>query len=397
MPRVLRIINRFNLGGPTYNAAYLTKYLPGEFETLLVGGMKDDSEGSSLHILNKLGLEPVILDEMRREINLRQDWLAYNKIKQLIKTFKPDIVHTHASKPGALGRMAAAQLGVPVIIHTFHGHSFHSYFNSLTTGFYQQVERYLASKSTCIIALSDQQKNELANDHRICPMEKVKIVPLGFDLMRFQQHVSEKRLAFRRQYKLEDGEIALGIIGRLVPIKNHDLFLRAMTILKHRTRRNFRAFVVGDGEEKERLFALCSDLGLDYSETANDRATITFTSWIKDIDQVNAGMDIICLTSKNEGTPVSLIEAQASNKPIVSTRVGGIENVVLSGNTALLSETNNHVTLANNLLRLIEDDELRQEFGANGWDFVKEKFHYQRLANDTAELYNELLNRYEKN
>src|SRR5690606_40360656 len=106
-------------------------------------------------------------------------------------------------------------------------------------------------------------------------------------------------------------------------------FRRVLFRSKHRTRRNFRAFVVGDGEEKERLFALCSDLGLDYSETANDRATITFTSWIKDIDQVNAGMDIICLTSKNEGTPVSLIEAQASNKPIVSTRVGGIENVVL--------------------------------------------------------------------
>lgn len=391
MPRVLRIVNRFNLGGPTYNAAYLTKFLPSEFETLLVGGMKDDSEGSSLHILNELNLEPVILDEMRREINLGQDRLAYNKIKALIKSFKPDIVHTHASKPGALGRLAAHQLGVPVIVHTFHGHSFHSYFNPLTTAFYRRVERYLAARSSCIIALSEQQKNELVYQYRICPESKVRIVPLGFDLEKFQFDIVQKRINFRRDYLLEPDVIAIGIIGRLVPIKNHELFLRAMAIVRHRTKKNVRAFVVGDGEQKSQLLQLCADLDLDYSEKPTPSAMITFTSWINDIDCVNAGMDIICLTSKNEGTPVSLIEAQAANKPIVSTRVGGIENIVQSGRTALLSETNNHVTLANNLLRLIEDDTLRKDFGADGWSFVKEKFHFQRLAKDTANLYNELL------
>lgn len=391
MPRVLRIINRFNLGGPTYNAAYLSKYLPPEFETLLVGGMKDDSEGSSLHILNQLGLEPVILDEMRRVVNLPQDRLAYQKIKELIRTFKPDIVHTHASKPGALGRMAAAQMGVPVIIHTFHGHSFHSYFNAFTTSFYRRIERYLASRSSCIIALSEQQKDELVNQHRICKAEKVRIVPLGFDLDRFQMDITEKRKAFRRAFHITDDEIAIGIIGRLVPVKNHDLFLKAMAILKHRTQKKIRAFIVGDGQEKSRIMNLCTELGLSYSETVDARATVTFTSWLKDIDHVNAGMDIVCLTSKNEGTPVSLIEAQASNKPIVSTNVGGIENIVISGRTALLSETNNHVTLANNLLRLIEDDELRQTFGSDGWAFVRDKFHYQRLAEDTANLYKELM------
>lgn len=392
MPRVLRIINRFNLGGPTYNAAYLTKFLPGDFETLLVGGMKEDSEGSSLHILNKLNLEPVIIDEMRREVNLKQDLLAFNKIKQLIKSFKPDIVHTHASKPGALGRFAAAQLGVPVIIHTFHGHSFHSYFNPVTTSFYQQVERYLAAKSNCIIALSEQQKKELVYDHRICEADKVKIIQLGFDLQRFQENSLTKRAEFRSKYHVADDEIAIGIIGRLVPVKNHDLFLKAMAILKHRTHKKIRAFVVGDGEEKQRLINLCKELNLGYTEVPHSSAFIHFTSWIKDIDLVNAGVDIVCLTSKNEGTPVSLIEAQAANKPIVTTKVGGIENVVIAGSTALLSETNNHVTLANNLLRLIEDDELRKEFGAEGWNFVKEKFHYQRLATETANLYYELLN-----
>lgn len=391
MPRVLRIVNRFNLGGPTYNAAYLTKFLPSEFETLLVGGMKDESEGSSLHILNELDLEPVILDEMRREVNLGQDRLAYNKIKALIKKFKPDIVHTHASKPGALGRLAAHNLGVPVIVHTFHGHSFHSYFNPLTTSFYRRIERHLAARSSCIIALSNQQKDELVHQYKICPESKVRIIPLGFDLEKFQFDISQKRIDFRRTYMLEPHEIAIGIIGRLVPIKNHELFLRAMAIVRHRTNKKVRAFVVGDGEQKRHLLELCKILNLDYSEGPSRATMITFTSWINDIDCVNAGMDIICLTSKNEGTPVSLIEAQAANKPIVSTRVGGIENIVQSGRTALLSETNNHVTLANNLLRLIEDDTLRESFGADGWSFVKEKFHFQRLAKDTANLYNDLL------
>jgi glycosyltransferase involved in cell wall biosynthesis len=392
MPKVLRIINRFNLGGPTYNAAYLTRYLPSDFETLLVGGMKDESEGSSMHIVNQLGLEPVILNEMRREVNPAQDRLAFEKIKQLIRSFKPDIVHTHASKPGALGRLAAAQLGVKVVIHTFHGHSFHSYFNPLTTSFYRGIERYLASKSNCIIALSEKQKHELVNVHKICPPEKVRIVPLGFDLNRFQEEIAGKRERFRKEYQLEPDEIAIGIIGRLVPVKNHDLFLRAMSILKHRSRKKIRAFVVGDGEERAHLMEMCKQLGLDTEKTSGDRCRVTFTSWIKDIDYVNAGVDIVCLTSKNEGTPVSLIEAQAANKPIVTTRVGGIENIVISGKTALLSETNNHVTLANNLLRLIEDDELRREFGSEGWEFVRQKFHYERLAKDTADLYYELLN-----
>jgi glycosyltransferase involved in cell wall biosynthesis len=392
MPRVLRIINRFNLGGPTYNAAYLTKYLPPEFETLLVGGLKDESEESSMHILNQLNLKPIILDEMRREVNLFDDRLAYQKIKTIIKEFKPDIVHTHASKPGALGRLAAHELKVPVIVHTFHGHSFHSYFNPLKTAFYRKIERHLATKSNAIIALSEKQKSELVDEHKICEADKVVIVPLGFDLMRFQSEIESKRNIFRKQYHLADQDIAIGIIGRLVPIKNHDLFLRAIKILKYRSKNNIRAFVVGDGEEKQRLMDLCAYIDLSFSEKPEDRATVTFTSWIKDIDYVNAGVDIVCLTSKNEGTPVSLIEAQAANKPIVSTKVGGIENIVVPGQTALLSETNNHVTLANNLLRLVEDQKLRAEFGSDGWSFVKQKFHYERLVNDMSQLYTRLLN-----
>ena len=152
--KVLRIINRFNLGGPTYNAAYLTKYLGDEFETLLIGGEKYEEEESSEFILQQLGIKPLIIPEMQRSINRRNDTIAYRKIKKIIKEFEPDIVHTHASKAGTLGRLAAKKMNVPVIVHTFHGHVFHSYFGKTKTTFYKNIERYLARRSNKIIAIN---------------------------------------------------------------------------------------------------------------------------------------------------------------------------------------------------------------------------------------------------
>jgi glycosyltransferase involved in cell wall biosynthesis len=391
MPRILRIINRFNLGGPTYNAAYLTKYLPPEYETMLLGGMKDETEDSSQFIVENLGITPTVLPEMHREINIFNDAAAYYKIKKIIAEFKPDIVHTHASKPGALGRWAAHQMGVPVIIHTFHGHVFHSYFNPAKTKFYKSLERKLAKVSTRIIAISEKQKEELSIDHEICPAEKIEVIPLGFDLNRFQDGIAKKREVFREEFSLAEEDIAVSIVGRLVPIKNHELFLDSMKWVKERINRKIKGFIVGDGESRTHLENYCAEIGLTYSSDSEDDLDIYFTSWVKNVDFVNSGSDIIALTSKNEGTPVSLIEAQAGNRAIVSTRVGGIEDVVIPDKTALLSDPNNKEAFQQNLLKLASDDDLRRELGERGWSFVKDKFHYERLARDVAALYERLL------
>ena len=328
--KILRIINRFNLGGPTYNAAYLTKYLEPEFETLLVGGAKYEEEESSEFILEKLEINSIVIPEMKRRINIKDDHKAYQQLKKIIKEFKPDIVHTHASKAGTLGRLAAFQCNVPIIVHTFHGHVFHSYFGKIKTTFYKNIERFLAKKSTKIIAISEIQKEELSQQHKICKADKITVIPLGFDLDRFQENKEDKRKSFRDNYFIKEDEIAIGIIGRLVPIKNHQLFINAIYEVKKRTSKKIRAFIIGDGEEKNQLISLLKRIELDYVEWNNDKfsATVTFTSWIKEIDWANAGLDIIALTSLNEGTPVSLIEAQASNKPIVTTNVGGVENKI---------------------------------------------------------------------
>jgi glycosyltransferase involved in cell wall biosynthesis len=396
MPKILRIANRFNLGGPTYNVAYLTKYISPEFETLLVGGEKDDTEEGSEHILEDLGIKPLIIPEMKREIDVKEDRAAYLKLKSIIKEFKPDIVHTHASKAGTLGRLAAFSMNVQVVVHTFHGHVFHSYFGKLKTEFYKNVERYLALRSSKIIAISEKQKEELALIHKICPSKKIEVVPLGFDLNKFNENKEENRKKFRTKYKVADDELVISIIGRIVPVKNHELFLKAIKNVKDKTSKKIRAFVVGDGEDRQKTENFAIGLGLDIADWPQEEkiATVTFTSWIKNVELVTAGSDIIAMTSLNEGTPVSLIEAQAAGKPIVTTNVGGIENITIPGVTALLSERNDITKLSENLLKLVEDDTLRETMSKKGWGYVREKYHYTRLTKDMENLYLSLLSKH---
>ncbi|HLP49778.1 MAG TPA: glycosyltransferase [Chitinophagales bacterium] len=391
-PRVLRIINRLNLGGPTFNAAYLSKYLEPEFETLLVSGMKDDAEESSEFIVKNLDLHPVYIPEMYRELHPFRDFKSYNKLRKLMEEYKPDIVHTHAAKAGAVGRLAASHSGVKVIIHTFHGHVFHSYFSPAKTRMFLEIERYLAKRTTKIVTLSEIQKHELTETYKVAPADKFEIVPLGFDLTKFETNKEEKRAQFRKQYNLDDDEIAIGIVGRLVPIKNHALFLKALKIVADKTTKKIRAFIIGDGETRAQVELQATQLGLKFNNAdLQEKNILTFTSWIKEIDVSNAGLDIIALTSNNEGTPVSLIEAQASGKPIVSTNVGGIENIVINGQTALLSPIGDDRAFANNLLKLVEEPNLRYTLAVQGSDFVRNKFSYKRLCADMARLYQSLL------
>ena len=392
-PRILRIINRLNLGGPTYNAAYLTKYMEPQYETLLVSGMKEESEESSEYIVENLGIKPVYMPDMYRELNPFKDYKSYYRLRKLIDDYKPDVVHTHAAKAGAVGRLAAIHSGVKVIVHTFHGHVFHSYFNPAKTRMFIEIERYLAKRTTAIITLSDIQKSELVDTFKIAPAHKFEIIPLGFDLRRFEEGKEEKRKRFRAMYNIADDEIAIGIVGRLAPVKNHPLFLNAIKQVAEQTQQKLRVFIIGDGEERPKLEAMAHSLQLNYTATKGQKALLTFTSWIKDIDVSNAGMDIIVLSSDNEGTPVSLIEAQASAKPIVSTNVGGIENVVLTNETALLSERGNAQQLAQNILALTENAQRRLAMAQKGSDHVREKFSYTRLCSDMIQLYDRLLMR----
>jgi len=384
MPKVLRIINRFNIGGPTYNATFLSRFLDDEYETLLIGGLPEKEEADSLHIIEEYGLSPMLISEMQRVPSFKSDKAAYKKIKQIIEEFKPDIVHTHAAKAGALGRKAAKACGVPVIVHTFHGHVFHSYFGKVKTNIFKFIERRLAKKSDGIIAISDMQKKELSQIHKICPADKIKVIPLGFDLDKFQEETS-KRDVVREKYNVKEEEIAIAIIGRLAPIKNHGLFLSIIEDVLSKTSKKIKVFIVGDGEERTSIEEKVIELNTQFD------GEILMTSWIKNIGEFNAGMDIICLTSNNEGTPVSLIEAQAGNLAVVSTDVGGVRDIVKEGETGYIVPKNNVNLFSEKLLFLIENDETRKRFSKNGWNFVKEKFHYTTLVKNVNDYYKELL------
>ena len=283
MPRVLRIINRLNLGGITYNVTYLTKFMQPEFETILVSGVKTEDEESSEFILDQYGIKPNYIREMKREINFSSDRKAYNELKSLIQKFRPDIVHTHAAKAGTLGRLAAFSCNVPVVVHTFHGHVFHSYFSPLKTKLFIGIERYLAKKSSAIVTISELQKHEICNVFKVSAPEKTHIIPLGFDLSRFRENTGDKRSAFRQMYKIPDDVIAIGIIGRFAAIKNHSFFLEAMQSVINRTSQKVIAVLIGDGEERESILDSCRKLNMPFAKDASNSETkVVLTSWIKE-------------------------------------------------------------------------------------------------------------------
>lgn len=390
MPKVLRIINRFNLGGITYNVSYLSRYLPENYDTLLIGGPEEKDEESSLYIPHSLGLHPLVLPELRRSINPLQDYLAYRKIKKIIREFKPDIVHTHASKAGFIGRLAAKHCGVPVIVHTFHGHVFEGYFAKPITQLIKGIERRLARLCSAIVAISPEQKRQLSEVHGICEAQKIQVIPLGFDLRRFTENQSDKRRDFRERFGLANNELGVGIIGRLAPIKNHRLFIDALLFASKHCSVKFKAFIIGDGKTREELEAYIAERS-KVSNTGSEHSTLfTFTGWIKEADVALAGLDLVCLSSKNEGTPVSLIEAQAAGRFIVSTNVGGIKDI-LHPECGLLSEPHDAIGFQKNVLKAIQNFEQFQANAGKAQKDVLEKFSYTRLCSDMEQLYKQLL------
>lgn len=382
MTKILRILNRLNVGGPTYNVANLSKYISSDFETQVLAGFKEPDEASSEYLLNDLNIPYQIVPNMHRAISPTKDYKAYQFILNEMNRLKPDIVHTHAAKAGALGRLAAinAKQKPKAILHTYHGNVFDGYFSPLKTKIILGIERFLATKSNAIVSISETQKKDLVEKYRIAPAEKIHIIPLGFDLTKFQTNQAAKRKSFRESYSISADTVVISITGRLAPVKNHALFIEALSIIKGKTSIPFVVFVVGDGELMDQTQQLAKEKGV----------LIIFTSWRKDIDYINAGSDIIALSSINEGTPVSIIEAMAAEKAVLCTNVGGVADVVKHEQNGLLSSLDPQ-DFADQLLRLINDSSLRNSLSQNAAQHVSQQFSYHRLVNDMENLYNHLL------
>jgi glycosyltransferase involved in cell wall biosynthesis len=379
--KVLRIIARLNIGGPAIHTILLTTGLNNErFESMLVTGVEGKYEGNMLDLAAAKGVKPVIVPQLRRNIDPIGGLITLFKLYRLMRREKPHIVHTHTATAGLLGRLAAKLAGVPVILHTFHGHVLRGYFGPLRSKVLVWMERCLARLSDRIVTVSEGQRWELAG-YGIAPLEKITVVPLGFeleDLLTCESHHGELRreLGFAKDNKL------IGIVARLVPIKNHRLFLQAAQVVAEAVPQA-RFLVVGDGELREELEAYARDLGLN--------GRVLFTGWRRDLPRLYADLDVVALTSINEGTPVSLIEAMAAGVPVVATAVGGVPDVVVEGETGYLVEGGDVKRLAGAIVELLRNPKEAREMGQKGREVAYPKFAAQTLIANVEGLYAELL------
>ncbi len=375
--RVAQIIARLNIGGPAIQVITLTQRLePLGYETLLIRGSEAPDEGSMDYLADELGVRPRRIVRMGRELGTG-DLAAFVQLVHELRRFRPDIVHTHAAKAGTLGRLAALVPGKGrprVTVHTFHGHSMTGYFSPPKAALFRRIERLLAARTTRLIAVSEEVRDDLVR-LGIAPAERIVVVRLGLDLRRFDVDPAARarcRAELRAQLGIPDKARVVTLIARLVPIKRVDRFLAVAQQLAELDDVWF--LIAGDGELRDELQARPQPERVVWAGYQRDVPTVCFAS------------DVVVLTSDNEGTPMSLIEAQAAGVPVVSTRVGGAATVVASGGGALV-DTDDVEGFAGAVLALLE----RPGNGDAARAHVRETFSLDRLISDTDALYRQLL------
>lgn len=401
--RVVRIIARLNVGGPAKHVVWLTSGLEeAGYRSLLVAGTVPEGEEDMSYFAEQTGVTPLYIPEMSREISVK-DAVTTWKLYRLLLRERPDIVHTHTAKAGTVGRVAGwgyrwltpgVLLGRPracKFVHTYHGHVFHSYYGRLKTGVFLAIEKLLAKWATDrIVVVSEQQRQEINEEFGVGRRDQFRVVRLGLDLGIFANHES-RRAKFREELGVDDDTVLVGIVGRLTEIKNHEMFLRTVARV---TLENVRYVVIGDGSLREPLEQQARALGLE--------GKVIFAGGRKDPEYFYPALDICALTSRNEGTPLTLIEAMANGRPVVATLVGGVVdllgNVVEGGRYKICErgigvQADDEEAFAAGLGRLIEDKELRDRLGRRGFEFVENNYRKERLLEDIKDLYGQLLNR----
>ncbi|HEX6250801.1 MAG TPA: glycosyltransferase family 4 protein [Gemmatimonadaceae bacterium] len=382
-PLVARVIARLNVGGPAIHVMNLTHGLAAEYPTLLITGTVGPDEGDMLPDAVARGLPLHVIPELGRSVRPWHDVVALYRLTVLFRRIRPALVHTHTAKAGTLGRVAAIVARVPVRVHTFHGHVFRGYFGRLTP-LVIAVERTLARLTTRIITVSESQADELAREFRIAPRERIAVIPLGLDLSRFvPAAIAPLRGELRREIQAGDAPIVT-IVGRLVPIKNHELFLRAAAEVVARGRECLFV-IVGGGDEGPRLRALATELGIDRQ--------VRFLGWRSDLPRIYADSDVVALTSDNEGTPVSLIEALAAGCAVASTDVGGVRDVLDGGRLGALTPAGDASAMAAAIASLLDDPSSSKAMALRGSEAVATRYGVDRLVSDMASLYDSLLSR----
>jgi glycosyltransferase involved in cell wall biosynthesis len=399
--RVVRIIDRLNIGGPAKHVTWLTAGLnPEIFETTLITGTVPEGEGDMSYFAGAAGVEPLTLKEMSRELSPRDVIVVFKLLREFMR-LRPQIIHTHKAKAGAVGRVAATlyrwltpsalwlRPRVCRVIHTYHGHIFHSYYGEAKTNLFLAIERALAKVCTDrIITISEQQRREIHGNFRVGNPDQYSVIPLGIDLA----EIGSQKGRLRKAINIADGVPLIGIVGRLCEVKNHAMFLAAAAELK-KEGLHAHFIVIGDGHLREILEAQAKNLGIS--------ERVSFTGFREDVASLYTDLDIAALTSLNEGTPLTLIEAMGCGVAVVATEVGGVVDLMGTrrGNEGSFSLWDHGLTTPSRDVRayagalryLTERAELRSEMAARGRAFVRSRLSKDRLIGEIENLYLELV------
>ncbi len=383
--RVLRVQSRICVGGPALNTILLSERLdPDRYRTILVGGRLEPGEKSMEPLAHEKGVAIHLIEEMGRAVKWSDDVRALWRLIQLIRLFRPHIVHTHTAKAGAIGRLAAWLCRVPRRVHTFHGHVFHGYFSPAKTRLYLWLERALAAMCHRIVVISPRQREDIVNRYRVAPARKCETIPLGFELDKIAAGEPGR---FRQKLGLPPDVLLAGILARLAPIKNHQLLLRAIaywqTLAGDAPARDVRFLIIGDGELRGELEGLAAELGVQ------DR--VLFTGWQGDVPDIYADLDLNLLVSKNEGTPVTLIEGLACGVPVLATDAGGVRDFIDEDCGVIVPVDASPEDLGRRLHDLLADPARLERMGRNGPERMKALFGVERLVGDVENLYKRLL------
>jgi glycosyltransferase involved in cell wall biosynthesis len=418
--KVLRIIARLNVGGPAKHVAWLEAGLRRRgVESVLVAGVVAEGEDDMGYFAESLGVRPHVIPEMSREVSPK-DLVTAWKLYRLLRRERPDIVHTHTAKAGTVGRVAgllyrwltpSALWGRPRrcrFVHTYHGHIFHSYYGRWKTRLFLSVERALARLATDrIVVISPQQFREIHERFRVGRARQFALVPLGLDTGPFLDWAA-RRERLRREWGAGEGDCLVGIVGRLTEVKNHRLFLEAAALFKEKYAgdgeegyasggaRRVRFVVIGDGHLRVELEAQAYALGLG--------GDVEFTGTRDDPEDFYPALDVVALTSLNEGTPLTLIEAMANARAVVATAVGGVVDLLGGVEESELRRPHpwqvcergvqvrpgDAEAFADALAHLVADEPLRAALGERGREFVERFYSVERLVADMLYLYEDL-------
>ena len=377
--RVLRLFSRLNVGGPSLHVILLSHGLrPLGYDTRLVVGRESPREGNLLALAAERGVDCETMAGLGREIAPLRDIVALLGLVRLMRSWRPAIVHTHTAKAGLLGRLAARAARVPTVVHTFHGHVLRGYFSPPKQALFRRLEAILATAADALVAVSEAVKQDLV-ELGVARASKIRVIPLGLELGFLAGELP--RGVLRREAGIAADSPLVGMVGRLVPIKDVPTFLKAARHVLER-RPGVRFALVGDGEERAALEALRGSLGLD--------GTVHFFGWRRELASVYGDLDVVVNASRNEGTPVALIEALAAARPVVATAVGGTPDLIGRDERGLLVPPGEPRALAQAVLESLEKSDAARRRALAGREHVMSQHSSERLIRDVDALYREL-------